>query len=297
MSLFLKHSILLLLIVIFSSSKGEAIWGWFFHSKPSLNLCDSVFTSPAETDFFKLLDGDRKHFNTSRNFATYNFELSGKDLTRDSFENTLLNLKPGSIYFDSGSGETQAISQMIKLKKFNHISSFLALTYKYPTIDTYVTLAKKQGKSRFDFLHGKTLEDFYDSGRLNSYIGRIDFISDLYGPAEYSLDLRKVLSIYLKLLKTGGKIRLQFSTVRNRLVVNKADKFGAIDWMFYFKAISGAQSLKINEDPEGFNYVIELTKSEDHFELPELEHIDYRTEFRGQPHRTFYFADYTAAQH
>jgi hypothetical protein len=289
------NKITFVVALIFTVTQANG-W-WPFTKKNSPQACENSFVSAYEMSFLKLLAGDREFFNTSRKYENYNSELSPEYLSKDSFENTLQSLPEGAIYFDSGSGETKAVSSLVKSDEFKHISKFVALSYLYPKIDDSILSAKKTSGDRFEFLHGKTLEEFYSQGTFKKYLQQIDFITDLHGPIEYSIDLRQVTEIYLSLLKKNGKVRFSFSNIRNRLVAIVDQRPRAIDWLNYFKAIKGISAVKIGEDPEGFNYLIELTKTEDHFELPKLEMIDYRTHFKGQPHRIYYFRDYTPTHH
>ncbi len=181
---------------------------------------------------------------------------------------TLSNLNPGSIWFDMGAGTAKALRE--GLKKNPQISHGVALSLVKPNM--FVLPWNKP--SNFQYLHGFTLEEFSKTGRLDEFLGKVDVISDYYGPLSYSSSVADILKIYFSLLKPGGLVFFNIMvSQRTEFITSDSILDGLLGKLYTVKEEFHVNKF-IRDGQESIEFLINWLRSIEGLELSEVKYID-----------------------
>ena len=170
-------------------------------------------TVPANTQecFMQTL---KEVMNRGRGLAAYDHELGDyqgyvekmKGIDRQYYVSTqLASLPSSSIWMDVGPGNAVVQQDVLSQPEFNHLRNMVGVDQHF-TSEAEQVSAESQG--RFHYQHGETLSDTIRLGKLSPWLGKVDYLTDLWSAASYTPDLRGILSDELKLLKVGGKAQI-----------------------------------------------------------------------------------------
>ena len=179
-------------------------------------------------------------FNVGRGYAEYSKKITpkGKSLFQ-IFE----ALPKNSIWFDMGAGLSHALTH--GLLRFNQISKGVAVVFKNPKDFQDPRVSHPRLEGRYENLSGELVQDLFLKGKLDPYLGKVNVITDVYGPLTYTRQINEVLQIYLDLLAPGGKVyfviregsnSIQSSTHRNP------------SWLSFLKSIEGVEVVKLSPE-------------------------------------------------
>lgn len=132
-------------------------------------------------------------FNTSRDLASYNayFKFSESKTLVDVLD----GLPEQAVWMDMGAGKEFALNE--GLKRNPRIEWGIAVSYKRPTyLEDHTAVA-----SRFKSYEGDFVENMYHDGKFAQFEGKVDLITDVFGPFSYSKNLPVLLQTYFNLLK------------------------------------------------------------------------------------------------
>jgi hypothetical protein len=224
--LYKKLSIFIFIIILFPPNNTFSaidLCANFFLEQTNQNLTDTSFNKiKTERNFTTNRGSDSydiiffwwinsQDFRESRNLPTNTtanidskFNISSLPL-----KSALQNLDTNGIYFNGGCGEGVHEIQLIENENFRGkiIGTDLADATKS------MKQAENLSQGRLKFLNNKTLEQLDQEGILTRKMPNgAEIITDLYGPATYSPNLDRVIQIYLKHLKVGGKLYITLPT-------------------------------------------------------------------------------------
>jgi len=116
----------------------------------------------------------------------------------ESLKDIVLNLPTGAVWVDMGAGEARALADGLHA---NHqISEGVAIAYNRPSN----AFSGNDISERFRYLEGDFVENMARNGKLDNLIGKVSFLTDVYGPISYSENLPDVLQVYFDLLSLNG---------------------------------------------------------------------------------------------
>lgn len=213
----------------------------------------------------------------------------------DSFHSALDALPPKATFVDVGAGTGRAI---VDLLESSQVDRAVGIAYARPA-DARLDGALAQYGDRFQYLSGSTIEDMDTRGALDAFKGSADLVTDAFGAASYTRDLRGVLASELSLAKPGGHVFVNVPTMyvgagnpmlftEFRIASEKepASDQGAV-MTRWFEGIKGARV--VSSSFEGFNdfsQVFELERTAEPLELPPLRLLEY-DDFCSPPHRVY----------
>lgn len=151
-----------------------------------------------------LTDYDRALFN-------YTDDKNLSDANENYFSDRLKKLPSGSILLDAGSGNGMALRDILTNDEYSHLAQVLSITFK-PSDRLYKLEHFEQFK-----LFGGLLEDVVKSEEFQPYVGKVDVISDVYGPVTYSPNIAETINTYFRLLEVNGHIELSFATMTSAI--------------------------------------------------------------------------------
>lgn len=213
----------------------------------------------------------------------------------DSFHTALDALPPKATFVDVGAGTGRAI---VDLLESSRVDQAVGIAYARPE-DARLDSALGQYGDRFQYLSGSTIEEMDARGALDAFKGSADLVTDAFGAASYTRDLRGVLASELSLAKPGGHVLVNIPTMyvgagnpmlftEFRIASEKepaGDQGAAMTrWL---EGIKGARV--VSSSFEGFNdfsQVFELERTAEPLELPPLRLIEYE-DFCSPPHRVY----------
>ena len=213
------------------------------------------------------------NFNVSRGLKVYSLHFPFK---KSAVLQLLVKaLAPGSTWVDMGAGRARALNDGLKL---NPGLNGVAVSYKQP----FDAATGESATGRFKYLDGDYVENMSRDGAFNHLRGRVQLITDLYGPLSYSEEIPELLQVYVDLLAKRGVAYLNIMTERIKILgknessiemmngVN-GSKNGFVAWLKAIPGIEiverarfvagGAQSAEISE-------AIMIRKIADHVEVP-----------------------------
>ena len=234
----------------------------------------------------KLSPVQENNFTNSRVLADYNnfFNWKNFDLMK-----VLENLRSHSIWIDMGSGRNIALVKGLSL--FNQIGLGIGINAVKPEF----ALNDERVPGRLKNLEGM-IEDLSEQKKFDALKGKVDLITDVFGPFSYSLKLRKVMQIYLDLIAKDGQLLMAFQIARaeNKSIFddrndfdlynavkseNKWQQNGLIEWL---KTIPGIQvesvEQKVLENGKSYDLTVgvRIIKLDSTIEVPDtIEYVDH----------------------
>ena len=191
-------------------------------------------------------------FNTDRTLDVYSDHFPFK--TSESLKDIVLNLPTGTIWVDMGAGEARALADGLHANP--RIAEGVAIAYNRPSN----AFSGNNIPERFRYLEGDFVENMARNGKLDNLIGKVSFLTDVYGPISYSPNLPDVLQVYFDLLSLNGMavfnlmwskgLDLSVYTELRPLLTNYVnkdginDKMGVIKWL---SKIPGVEVVEISE--------------------------------------------------
>lgn len=146
-------------------------------------------------------------FTVNRTLDVYSQHFPFKKT--ESLKKTVENLPKGSLWVDMGAGRAHALIDGLDLNP--NISEGVAIACKKPQ-------GAESGRDfprRFRYLEGDFVENMGRDGKLDTLKGRVNLITDVFGPISYSEYLPPLLQIYFDLLRPNGLAVFNIMAERN----------------------------------------------------------------------------------
>lgn len=180
--------------------------------RPLPEFCSTLLRELTPTEKFHVQNAaiEKNGFNVSRGKSAYLEDLSGENGI--GLAHKLDHLPKDAVYVDMGAGIAMAITQI--LRSHPSIAEGVAIAYAKPANFQIFSHRK------LTYIAGDFVENLAASGRLGHLKGRVDLITDVYGPLSYSNDVSRLLQVYLDLLKPEGTLLFNWMTLQNS--VNEA---------------------------------------------------------------------------
>lgn len=154
-------------------------------------------------------------FKTNRSLDHYSSQIPFIR-TSTIFRIVTRELNSGSAWVDMGAGKGLALIDGLFVNK--NISLGLGISYKRP--EEPITEKEIQLGERMQYLDGDYLENLVRDKKLDHLFGKVDLITDIYGPISYSESLPILLQTYMNLLKVDGQLIFNWMIKRNYILVN-----------------------------------------------------------------------------
>ncbi len=151
-------------------------------------------------------------FTVSRRLMTYSMQMPF--VHTPTLQKMVEQLPPQSTWIDMGAGSGRALAD--GLTQNDNIAKGIAISYRRP-LDTVDESALGD---RFKYLDGDYVENMSLDGRLDHYVGKVDLITDMFGPLSYTEDFARVLQVYIDLLKTDGEMTFNLLSETNFKIVS-----------------------------------------------------------------------------
>jgi hypothetical protein len=215
-------------------------------------------------------------------YNNYFLFREGKNLLQ-----TLANLRTGATWFDMGSGRNVALVK--GLQKNPQIRRGVGVS----ATRTEFALGDERVPGRLKQINGDYLENLVAQGRLKSQKGKVDLITEVFGPMTYSRQVTEIMQIYLDLLKTNGQLMMAFQIARGkqRSIFEPKEvypynsvsserglnEYGLLEWMKTIQGISIEFVEQKTEKEEGqFEHTIgvRITKLIDQVNVPRTIEVD-----------------------
>jgi hypothetical protein len=154
------------------------------------------------------------------------------------------------------------------------------LNYARPPDNVIDDLASQRGTVEFT---GKYAEDYLPEEIIERLGGRVDLMTDVYGPLTYSSKIDDVLQLYGDVLDVGGQLHINIVPHGWDLVDSAGARVTADD--FFRRAGFEVSGPVVGND--GWQYI--LTRTETPIDVPDLELIIFDPQVL--PHRRFRLLD------
>jgi hypothetical protein len=215
-------------------------------SAQSQSICEEIFQPQARIEI-QNENISRNFFNVSRGLKDYSLHFGFRNTL--SIEQEIRLLRPGSTWIDMGAGQALALIEGLRL---NRGIKGVGIAYRNPGKQPWFS----QGiRNRFQYISGDYVENLSRDGKLNSFVGQTDLITDLYGPLSYSEHFPDLLQIYFDLLKPGGELLFNLmksrSTGQNSITVNQVLNSGSGNVhaiVMWLKTIPGIEVSEVIDD-------------------------------------------------
>jgi SAM-dependent methyltransferase len=210
------------------------------------------------------------------------------------------DLPPGSVWVDMGAGAGQALWDGLTL---NRNIRGVGIAYKRPDYP-WVDLQDDHLHGRVEYLEGDFVENMDRGRKLDHLKGRIDLITDIYGPLSYSKDLPLLLQTNMNLLKKDGLLIFSVMTETGVTMLKDPPEPVSLNAVFknsqrlpegllaWIRTIPGIELVETtpfhnNAGPAYENSVaIKIRKTQDDVRVPRtLKTIDYQS--GAPPSRVF----------
>ncbi len=207
-------------------------------------------------------------FNVGRGFSEYAKKItrSGKSLFQ-IFE----SLPKDSVWFDMGAGLSHALTH--GLLRFEQIKKGVAVVYKNPEGYQDPRIIHPKLKDRYENLEGDLIQDQYLKGKLDPFFGKVNVITDVYGPLTYTRQINEVLQIYLDLLAPGGKIYFIIREASNPIY---SSTHRNPSWLSFLKSIDGVEVQRLSPEnnlEKESSFVIQKIKPQAQLKKPLTEKL------------------------
>ena len=207
---------------------------------------------------------------------------AGKDLLQ-----TLAELHQGATWFDMGSGRNVALVK--GLEKNPQIRRGVGVS----ATRSEFALGDQRVPGRLKQINGDYLENLVKQGRLRNQKGKIDLITEVFGPFTYSRNVTEVMQIYMDLLKTNGQLMMAFQISRgkvrsvfgpeesypyNSVFSEKGlNEYGLLEWIKTIPGISVELiEQKVEKEDGKFDHVmgVRITKLQNQIVVPQTIIVD-----------------------
>lgn len=203
-----------------------------------------------------------------------------RDMLGEAFFTRLSGLQPGQIWMDMGAGSFNAIDEFYSGVPSSSGVRTAGLNYQLPDDHVLDSLAGRGTVS----IDGGYAEDFLPEEIIARVGGRVDLMTDVYGPLTYSSRVDEVLQLYGDVLEVGGELHINIAPHGWHLIDVNGARITAAE---YFRRSGFEVSGPIIDRGNGYVYV--LTRTEAAIEVPALELVDFNP--RTLPERTFRLVD------
>lgn len=199
----------------------------------------------------------------------------------------LANLRQGAVWFDMGSGKNVALVK--GLQKNPQIRRGVGVS----ATRTEFALGDERVPGRLKQINGDYLENLVTQGRLRNQKGKVDLITEVFGPLTYSRKISEVMQIYLDLLRTNGQLMIAFQISRgkargvlepeaiypyNSVLSEKGlNEYGLLEWIKTIPGISvEIAEQKIEKEDGQFDHTVgvRITKLQEHVVIPQTIAVD-----------------------
>jgi hypothetical protein len=200
--------------LVFVHLAFQAVPAW---SQESCSLFFGHFEqTKIENEYLEMND-----FKVSRDLQKYSTVNLPFEKTKNVFDEVMA-LPEGSRWIDMGAGEARALVDGLVAN--TKIAEGIAIAYERP----FVIANPEKVPGRFRYLEGDFVENMAKEGRLDQFVGKVDLITDVYGPLSYSEKIPPLLQIYFDLLKPGGLLIFNVMTGRIKTPVMNTGLMGWI---------------------------------------------------------------------
>ena len=219
-----------------------------------------------------------------RNAFTHNRGLLSpggyRSMLGEAFFSRLGTLQPGEIWMDMGAGSFNAIDEFYDQVPGSAGVRTAGLNFELPADNALESLADHGTVS----LSGKYVEDYLPEEIITRVGGRVDLMTDVYGPLSYSSRIDEVLQLYGDVLDVGGELHINIAPHGWGLI----DVNGArITPAEYFRRAGFEVSAPVVDRGNGWQFV--LTRTDAPIDVPALELVDFNPQVL--PERTFRLVD------
>jgi hypothetical protein len=223
---------------------------------------------------------EENQFNVSRRLAQYTAHFP----FQIKLDAELAALPPGSRWVDMGAGKAGAL--MDGLEKYPNLLG-TGIAFKKP----WDMVKRREFADRFEYLDGELVENMAADGTLDHLRGKVQILTDLYGPLSYSEHLPELMQVYVDLLARGGvgfinmmserKEGGRFSWARRAQWVNAIDSnpHGFVEWLRTIPGIQVIESRTFKVDSPRISEksdAVKILKIIDHVVVPHtIETLSY----------------------
>jgi len=244
--------------------------------------CEDLF---AEDQMSTAINLQNNNYTQSRILSEYNdffMFRRAKDLLQ-----TLAGIRKGATWFDMGSGKNVALVKGLEQNPQIRRGVGVSATR------TEFALGDQRVPGRMKQMNGDYLENLVASGRFKNQMGKVDLITDIFGPLSYSKNVVEVMQIYLNLLSKNGKLMTAFQIARGTvadvmhdekihpynamLTADGLFQHGLLEWL---KSIPGIEvemieQTAVSEDGK-FEHTmgVRITKLQDNVIVPNTIKVD-----------------------
>lgn len=256
--------------------------------------CESVFRSKIQIRNSNLL---MNNFTVDRGLSQYENHFPFK--TARGVKVTLASLPKKSVWFDMGAGKGHALVDGLKL---NSNLTAIGVSYVRPGKSADLNIYGE----RAGYLEGDYVENMMDLGRLKPYLGRVNVITDVYGPFSYTNDVPRLLQTYLDLLETDGVLFVNFLVDRkiehdpyarvgyssmNSVLKSDGTKSnaGILEWLMQIEGIQVLDAARAESEPGAVHEKsigLKIKKTATHVTVPSNLKLE-TYEADSPPRRTF----------
>ena len=176
-----------------------------FHSSVGLALvqCETLFSDDPISTEMNLKDNNYEQFRILSEYNDFFMFRHARDLLQ-----TLSTLMKGATWFDMGSGKNVALVK--GLENNSQIRRGVGVS----ATRTEFALGDQRVPGRLKQVNGDYLENLVAAGHFKKHMGKVDLVTDIFGPLSYSQKIVEVMQIYLDLLKTNGQIMAAIQIAR-----------------------------------------------------------------------------------
>lgn len=178
--------------------------GLFFPSYSSAQMnCKDLFFEDSISTTINLQNNNYMEFRILDSYNDFFKFPYARDLLQ-----TLSSLRQGTTWFDMGSGKNVALVK--GLERNPQIRRGVGVS----ATRTEFALGDKRVPGRLKQVNGDYLEKLVAAGRLKNQMGKVDLVTDVFGPLSYSQNVVEVMQIYLDLLSKNGQLMTAFLLAR-----------------------------------------------------------------------------------
>jgi hypothetical protein len=127
----------------------------------------------------------------------------------------LAELKRKAVWMDFGAGEAGAMRQALATSHYKNIAKLIATSFERPRanglsddLETY--------SDRFSFIETGYVHEALKNPKhaIYKWKGKVDFLTDDFGPSSYAFDLQQIFDFYTDILADNGKALVLFHRTR-----------------------------------------------------------------------------------
>jgi hypothetical protein len=261
---------------------------WRFIRRGGRHVDEAVEVAQAAQDVQRSVMQARLDMNEEllrNNAFTHNRGLLSpggyRSMLGEMFFSRLGSLQPGDIWMDMGAGSFNAIDEFYSQVPGSAGVRTAGLNYELPPDNALTALRAEHGTVDFS---GRYAEDYAPEEIIDALGGRVDLMSDVYGPLTYSSKIDDVLQLYGDVLDVGGQLHIKIVPHGWDLVDSAGARVMPED---FFRRAGFEVSGPVVDPGNGWQYV--LTRTDTPIDVPELELILFDPQVL--PHRRFRLVD------